>query len=177
MAMRRLMGDEPGHAQALGQVCCAVRDVLGRVMSRNELTGSSKCGPGNDMTRMCAAERPEASKIASLRPTMGQDVDSIAVSAVVDVSSAVGRQQFPSNGWQRTLEYSPLDYLACHAAFRGRSSRKPPRFPCRASHRQKCPRSRGDCWPVPLSSHTDRNGRADSALHHRRRRNAPSLAA
>jgi hypothetical protein len=29
LAMRRVMGDEPGHGQALGQVCCAGRDVLG----------------------------------------------------------------------------------------------------------------------------------------------------
>ncbi len=32
-----------------------------------------------------------------------------AVSAVVDVSSADGRQQCPSNGRQRTLEYGPLN--------------------------------------------------------------------
>ena len=33
LAMRRVMGDEPGHRQALGQVCCAGRDVLGRTSS------------------------------------------------------------------------------------------------------------------------------------------------
>jgi hypothetical protein len=59
---------------------------------------------------VCAAERPsEGSTIASLRPMMEQDVDLSAVSAVVDVSSADGRQQFSSNGWQRTLEYGPLN--------------------------------------------------------------------
>ena len=46
---------------------------------------------------------PKDRKIAWLRPTMEQDVDSSAVSAVVDVSSADGRQQCPPNGWQRTL--------------------------------------------------------------------------
>ena len=58
---------------------------------------------------VCAAERPEGSTIASLRPMMEQDVDLSAVSAVVDVSSADGRQQCRSNGWQRTLEYGPLN--------------------------------------------------------------------
>ena len=58
---------------------------------------------------VCAAVRPEGSTIAWLRPTMEQDVDSSAVSAVVDVSSADGRQQCPSNGRQRTLEYGPLN--------------------------------------------------------------------
>ena len=61
---------------------------------------------------VCAAERPEGSTIASLRPMMEQDVDLSAVSAVVDVSSADGRQQCPSNGWQRTLEYGPLNPAA-----------------------------------------------------------------
>ena len=58
---------------------------------------------------VCAAERPEGSTIASLRPMMEQDVDLSAVSAVVDVSSADGRQQCLSNAWQRTLEYGPLN--------------------------------------------------------------------
>ena len=48
-------------------------------------------------------------KIAWLRPMMEQDVDLSAVSAVVDVSSADGRQQCLSNAWQRTLEYGPLN--------------------------------------------------------------------
>ena len=38
-----------------------------------------------------------------------QDADLSGASAVVDVSSADGRQQFPSNGWQRMLEYGPLN--------------------------------------------------------------------
>ena len=46
---------------------------------------------------------PKDRKIAWLRPMMEQDVDLSAVSAVVDVSSADGRQQCPPNGWQRTL--------------------------------------------------------------------------
>ena len=40
---------------------------------------------------------------------MEQDVGLSAVSAVVDVSSADGRQQCLSNAWQRTLEYGPLN--------------------------------------------------------------------
>ena len=58
---------------------------------------------------VCAAERPEGSKAPRLRPMMEQDVDLSAVSAVVDVSSADGRQQCRSNGRQRTLEYGPLN--------------------------------------------------------------------
>jgi len=58
---------------------------------------------------VCAAERPEGSKIAWLRPTMQQDVALSAVSTVVDLPSADGRQQFSSNGWQRMLEYGPLN--------------------------------------------------------------------
>jgi len=50
---------------------------------------------------------PKDRKIAWLRPTMEQDVDSSAVSAVVDVSSADGRQQCRSNGWQNMLELRP----------------------------------------------------------------------
>ena len=52
---------------------------------------------------------PKYRKIAWLRPMMEQDVDLSAVSAVVDVSSADGRQQCLSNAWQRTLEYGPLN--------------------------------------------------------------------
>ena len=52
---------------------------------------------------------PKDRKIAWLRPMMEQDVDLSAVSAVVDVSSAGGRQQCLSNAWQRTLEYGPLN--------------------------------------------------------------------
>ena len=52
---------------------------------------------------------PKDRKIAWLRPMMEQDVDLSAVSAVVDVSSADGRQQCLSNAWQRTLEYGPLN--------------------------------------------------------------------
>ena len=55
---------------------------------------------------------PKDRKIAWLRPMMEQDVDLSAVSAVVDVSSADGRQQCRSNGWQRTLEYGPLNPAA-----------------------------------------------------------------
>ena len=47
-----------------------------------------------------------------LRPTRKQDVDLSAVSAVVDVSSADGRQQCRSNGWQRTLAHGPLNPAA-----------------------------------------------------------------
>ena len=57
---------------------------------------------------VCAAERPEGPTIAWLRPTMEQDVDLSAVSAVVDLSSADG-QQCRSNRWQSTLEYGPLN--------------------------------------------------------------------
>jgi len=32
------MGTEPGHRQALGQVCCAGRDVLGRTSSLEALS-------------------------------------------------------------------------------------------------------------------------------------------
>ena len=70
MAMRRVMGDEPGHRQALGQVCCAGRDVLGRPSSLEALS----CGPGNDMTYV-QLSGPKDRKIAWLRPTMEQDVD------------------------------------------------------------------------------------------------------
>ena len=93
MAMRRVMGDEPGHRQALGQVCCAGRDVLGRTSSLEAL----ECGPGNDMTYVQLIG-PKDRKIAWLRPMMEQDVDLSAVSAVADVSSADGRQQCLSNG-------------------------------------------------------------------------------
>ena len=51
---------------------------------------------------------PKDRKIAWLRPTMEQDVDLSAVSAVVDLSSADG-QQCRSNRWQRMLEYGPLN--------------------------------------------------------------------
>ena len=61
---------------------------------------------------VCAAERLEGSTIAWLRPTRKQDVDSSAVSAVVDVSGADGRHQFASNRWQRMLEYGPLNPAA-----------------------------------------------------------------
>ena len=52
---------------------------------------------------------PKDRRSPRLRPMMEQDVDLSAVSAVVDVSSADGRQQCRSNGWQRTLEYGPLN--------------------------------------------------------------------
>jgi hypothetical protein len=85
LATRRVMGDdsEPGHGQALGA------GLLGRsrCTRENELTGSSECGPGNDMTYL----QLSGPKIAWLRTTMEQDVDLSAVSAVVDVSSADGR--------------------------------------------------------------------------------------
>ena len=86
MAMRRVMGDEPGHGQALGAV------LLGRsrCTGENQLTESSECGPGNDMTYV-QLSGPKDRKIAWLRPTMEQNVDSSALSAVVDVSSADGR--------------------------------------------------------------------------------------
>ena len=100
MAMPRVMGDEPGHGQALGQVCCAGRDGLGSTSSLEALKALSA---GHRTICVCAAERLEGSKIAWLRPTRKLDVDSSAASAVVDVSSADGRQQCPPNGWQRTL--------------------------------------------------------------------------
>ena len=37
-AKRRVMGDEPGHGQALGQVCRAGRDILGRTSSLEALS-------------------------------------------------------------------------------------------------------------------------------------------
>ena len=52
---------------------------------------------------------PKDRRSPRLRPTRKQDVDLSAVSAVVDVSGADGRQQCPSNGRQRTLEYGPLN--------------------------------------------------------------------
>jgi len=52
---------------------------------------------------------PKDRRSPRLRPTIEQDVDLSAVSVVVDVSSADGRQQCPSNGRQRTLEYGPLN--------------------------------------------------------------------
>ncbi len=36
--MRRVMGDEPGHEKALGQVCCAGRDGLGSTSSLETLS-------------------------------------------------------------------------------------------------------------------------------------------
>ena len=60
-----------------------------RCTGETELTASSECGPGNDMTYV-QLSGPKDRKIAWLRPTMEQDVDSSAVSAVVDVSSADG---------------------------------------------------------------------------------------
>ncbi len=60
---------------------------------------------------VCAAERPEGSKIAWPRPMVEQDVDLSAVSAVVDVLvSSADNQQCRSNGWQRTLAYGPLNF-------------------------------------------------------------------
>jgi hypothetical protein len=52
---------------------------------------------------------PKDRRSPRLRPTIEQDVDLSAVSVAVDVSSADGRQQCPSNGRQRTLEYGPLN--------------------------------------------------------------------
>ena len=52
---------------------------------------------------------PKDRRSPRLRPTMEQDVDLSAVSAVVDVSSADGRQQCPSNGRQSTLELPPTE--------------------------------------------------------------------
>jgi len=54
-----VMGDEPRHGQALGQVCCAGRDGLGSTSSLETLSAGQR-------TRydVCAAERPEGSKIA-----------------------------------------------------------------------------------------------------------------
>ena len=52
---------------------------------------------------------PKDRRSPRLRPTIEQDVDLSAVSVVVDVSSADGRQQCPSNGRQRTLEYGALN--------------------------------------------------------------------
>ena len=54
--MRRVMGDEPGHRQALGQVCCAGRDVLGRTSSLEALSA------GWERYDVCAAERPGGSE-------------------------------------------------------------------------------------------------------------------
>ena len=79
-----------------------------RYTRENELTGSSECGPGNDMTHVWLSG-PKDRRSPRLRPTREQDVDLSAASAVVDVSGADGRQQCPSNGWQRTLEYGPLN--------------------------------------------------------------------
>ena len=58
---------------------------------------------------VCAAERPEGSEDRLAENTIEQDVDLSAVSAVVDVSSADGRQQCPSNGRQSTLELPPTE--------------------------------------------------------------------
>ena len=85
MVTQRVMGDEPGHGQALRQVSCAGRDVLGRTSTLEALS------VGQERYDVCAAERAEGSKIAWLRTTMEQDVDLSAVSAVLDVSSADGR--------------------------------------------------------------------------------------
>jgi len=52
---------------------------------------------------------PKDRRSPRLRPTRKQDVDLSAVSAVVDVSGADGRQPFLSNRWQRMLEYGPLN--------------------------------------------------------------------
>ena len=52
---------------------------------------------------------PKDRRSPRLRPTMEQDVDLSAASAVVDVSSADGRQQCPSNGRQSTLELPPTE--------------------------------------------------------------------
>jgi hypothetical protein len=40
--MRRVMGDEPGHGQALGQVCCAGRDGLGSTSSLEALSAGQR---------------------------------------------------------------------------------------------------------------------------------------
>jgi hypothetical protein len=79
-----------------------------RCIGENELTGSSECGPRNEMT-YAQLSGPKDRRSPRLRLMMEQDVDLSAVSAVVDVSSADGRQQCRSNGWQRTLEYGPLN--------------------------------------------------------------------
>jgi len=103
-AKRRVMGDEPGAwtGARAGLPCRS------RYTRENELTGSSECGPGNDMTHVWLSG-PKDRRSPRLRPTIEQDVDLSAVSVVVDVSSADGRQQRPSNGTQRTLEYGPLN--------------------------------------------------------------------
>ncbi len=77
----------------------------------NKLTGSSECGPGNEMTYV-QLSGPKDRRSPRLRPTREQDVDLRAASAIVDVSGADGRQQCPSNGRQRTLEYGPLNPAA-----------------------------------------------------------------
>ena len=85
-AMRCVMGDEPGHRQALGA------GLLGRsrCTGENELTASSECGPGNGMTYV-QLSGPKDIEDRLAENTIEQDVDLSAVSAVVDVSSADGR--------------------------------------------------------------------------------------
>ena len=68
MAMPPVMpvGDEPGHGKALG------RSVVPVAMTReNELTGSSECGPGNDMTYV-QLSGPKDRRSPRLRPMMKQ---------------------------------------------------------------------------------------------------------
>jgi hypothetical protein len=55
---------------------------------------------------------------------MEQDVDLSAVSEVVDLSSADGRQQCRSNGWQRTLKYGSLDPVGSRQQPSGYQTRK-----------------------------------------------------
>ena len=78
---------------------------------------------------------PKDRKIAWLRPTMEQDVDSSAVSAVVDVSSADGRQQRRSNGWQSTLELRPTEPSGIRSAALRYETRKSSE--CRAVQSEK----------------------------------------
>jgi hypothetical protein len=116
---------------------------------------------------------PEVRRSPRLRPTMELDVDLSAVSAVVDVSSADGRQQCPSNGWQSTLELPPTEPSGIRSAALRCQTRKSAE--CRAVRSKKplsCTYVISFCGPhselpVPVSSYS---------LVHRDRHNRPARA-
>ena len=66
-AMRCVMGDEPGHRQALG----AGMLCRSRCTGETELTASSECGPGNGMTYV-QLSGPKDRKIAWLRTRLSR---------------------------------------------------------------------------------------------------------
>jgi hypothetical protein len=73
LATRRVIGDEPGHGQALGQVCCAGLDVLGITSSLEALSAGQRTKPPLSEPTAFTCTRPRAQcSAAALRRTRGR---------------------------------------------------------------------------------------------------------